>query len=218
MTENPIDARDAAASARAFEREVMPHVDVAYRMARTLTRDEDQVADLVQDAALRALRAFPSLTHHDNLRSWLARIVHTTFLDRVRYDRRRPTSPIEDEDFDDAALGSIEYDPLVFEQALDDDYEACMQALPEAWRLTVQLVDVEGMSYEDAAAALDAPVGTVRSRLHRGRRRLYEELCSRLKLGLCGDGARDPAGDSVADRTAGEPRAGATRSRGEEQP
>lgn len=184
------DIRDADATARRFEREVMPHVDVAYRMARTLTHDEDQVADLVQDAALRALKAFPSLAHHDNLRSWLARIVHTTFLDKVRYEKRRPTSPIEDENFDDAALGTIEFDPLVFEQALDDDYEQCMRALPETWRLVVQLVDVEGMSYEDAAHALDIPIGTVRSRLHRGRQRLYQELCMRLQLGLCGKGPR----------------------------
>lgn len=180
------DAREAEASARRFEREVMPHIDVAYRMARTMTHDEDQVADLVQDAALRALKAFPSLTHHDNLRSWLARIVHTTFLDRVRYEKRRPTTAIEDETLDDAALGTFEYDPLVFEQALDDDYEHCMRALPETWRLVVQLVDVEGLNYEDAAQVLDIPIGTVRSRLHRGRKRLYEELCQTLKLGLCG--------------------------------
>lgn len=207
------DRTDAAVSARAFERDVLPHMDVAYRMARSLTHDEDQVADLVQDAAVRALKAFPSIAHHDNLRSWLARIVHTTFLDRVRYEKRRPTTSIDDEDFDDAALGSIEYDPLVFEQALDDDYEACMQALPQTWRLVVQLVDVEGMSYESTAHALDLPIGTVRSRLHRGRKRLYEELCGRLKLGLCGDGGA--ASDAKAsDR---EPGATADRSRREER-
>ena len=184
------------ALSRRFEREVLPHVDVAYRMARTLTRDEDQAHDLVQDAALRALKAFPNLRHSDNLRSWLARIVHTTFLDRVRYDRRRPTTSIEEESVDDASLGVTEFDPLVFEQALDDDYDACMGALPDTWRATVQLVDVEGMTYEEAAAALDVPVGTIRSRLHRGRRRLYEELCSRLRLGLCGEGkARNGGGE-----------------------
>lgn len=213
MTDTRSERPDAAVAARAFERDVMPHMDVAYRMARSLIRDEDQVADLVQDAAVRALKAFPSIAHQDNLRSWLARIVHTTFLDRVRYEKRRPTTSIDDEDFDDAALGSIEYDPLVFEQALDDDYEACMQAVPENWRLVVQLVDVEGMSYEATAHALDVPIGTVRSRLHRGRKRLYEELCGRLNLGLCNEG-RDARRAIDGD---GEPAVPVDRSRGEER-
>lgn len=205
----PSDHHDHADTARRFEREVLPHIDVAYRMARSLTRDEDQVADLVQDAAIRALKAFPSLSHHDNLRSWLARIVHTTFLDKVRYDKRRPTTSIEEESIDDGDLGTVEFDPLVFETALDDDYEACMQALPETWRLVVQLVDVEGMSYDEASQALDIPIGTVRSRLHRGRQRLYVELCTRLQLGICGDHGKDGS-------ASGELRGAASRSPGGE--
>ena len=179
--------------AREFEREVMPHVDVAYRMARSLARDEDQAQDLVQDAALRAMRAFPRLEHRDNLRSWLARIVHTTFLDRVRYEQRRPTHSIDTGDgLDESALGVTELEPTVFEQSLDDDYQACMDVLPTAWRAAIQLVDIEGISYEDAALALDVPIGTVRSRLHRARLRLYEELCRRLKLGYCTDSEPSP--------------------------
>ena len=196
MAETELSPETPETIARRFEREVLPHVDVAYRMARSLTHDEDQAHDLVQDAALRALKAFPRLQHADNLRSWLARIVHTTFLDRVRYDNRRPTSSLDDAELDDTALGVTEFDPLVFEQALDDDYDACMQVLPPSWRATVQLVDVEGMSYEEAAEALDVPVGTVRSRLHRARQRLYVELCQRLQLGLCGKGRDGEGGDA----------------------
>ena len=109
-------------------------------------------------------------------------------------DAAEPSLPPLHESVDDASLGVTEFDPLVFEQALDDDYDACMATLPDSWRATVQLVDVEGMTYEEAAAALDVPVGTIRSRLHRGRQRLYEALCSRLHLGLCGDGKKRNGG------------------------
>lgn len=175
--------------ARRFEREILVHVDVAHRMAMSLTRDRDRADDLVQDATLRALRAYPELRSRENLRSWFARIVHTTFLDRVRYEKRRPTASIDDEDgpVGEADLGVVEFEPSVFAQGLDDDYDAALGTLPVDWRAAVQLVDVEGLSYEEAARTLDVPVGTVRSRLHRARQKLYTELCRRLRLGWCSE-------------------------------
>ncbi len=174
-----------------FEREVLPHVDVAYRMAITLTHDPDRAADLVQEAILRALRAFPRLQHHDNLRSWLARVVHTTFLDMVRYEQRRPVESLDEhDDASDGAYGFVEMQPAVISESVDDDFEAALASLPPGWRSIVHLVDVEGMSYEETSIALDVPVGTVRSRLHRARHRLQIELCRRLELPGCEDAAR----------------------------
>jgi len=182
-----------------FEREVLPHVDVAYRMAMTLTRDADRADDLVQDASLRALRSFPKLKHKDNLRSWFVRVVHTTFLDTVRYERRRPTESIDDENgnLTEADLGVTEMEPKMCLASLDDDYEAVMDSLPTGWRAVVQMVDVEGMSYEECAETLDLPVGTVRSRLHRARSRLHQGLCQRLQLRWCEEQEKEKAEDAL---------------------
>lgn len=169
-----------------FEREVLVHVDAAYRMAITLTGDRDRAEDLVQDATLKALRSFGGVDHARNLRSWFVRVVHTTFLDGIRYERRRPTESIDADDGPaEHELGSVQLVPEVFRAGLDDDYEAALAELPPGWRAVVHLVDIEGQSYEEAAKALDLPVGTVRSRLHRARERLLVSLCRRLRLAGC---------------------------------
>lgn len=163
---------------RRFEAEVIPHLDVLYRMARSVCRDGNLADDIAQDAFLKALRGFAGLTPGTNSRSWLARIVHNTCRDHWRRHHRRP-----EDSWDDADLAALEnedtlpeWEPEVIRQSLTDDIETALQELPPAWRAAVQLVDVEGWSYDEAAASLEMAPGTLRSALHRARKLIYQKL------------------------------------------
>lgn len=167
-------------SPAAFERALEENFAVLYRMARTLATDEDEVEDLVQDASLRAMRAFPRLEHRDNLRSWFARVVHTTFLDRRRYEKRRPAEAL-DEAMDEVERHTASvspWEPRVLSEGFDDVVAAALAELSPEARAVVQLTDVEGFTYQEVADALEIPVGTVRSRLFRARGALQKALSS----------------------------------------
>jgi RNA polymerase sigma-70 factor (ECF subfamily) len=161
-----------------FERALHEHFDVLYRMARSLLGDAEGVEDLVQDASLRALRAFDELEHHENLRSWFARVVYTCFLDGRRYERRRPSVPLDEygEDVELRAAELSTWEPAILRNGFEDELEAHLARLPAGSRAVLQLVDVEGFSYQEVSQALDLPIGTVRSRLFRARRTLYRAL------------------------------------------
>lgn len=161
-----------------FERALDEHFDVLYRMARSLLGDADGADDLVQDASLRAMRAFDELEHHENLRSWFARVVYTCFLDGRRYERRRAAFPLDDHE-DDVEFRAAElsaWEPAILRSGFEDELEAHLARLPAGSRAVVQLVDVEGFTYEEVSQSLDLPIGTVRSRLFRARRALYRAL------------------------------------------
>jgi len=166
--------------ARRFESQVLPHLDLLWRMGLSLTRDPTTAQDLLQDALLRAMRGFGGLKDDSQLRSWLARVVHTTWLDQLRREARRPSEHWEesfDETLPDGAIGDpASFEPEILRQAFDDDWEEALNALPPQWKAVLLLVDVEGFSYEEAAASFELPVGTIRSRLHRARRRLVTLL------------------------------------------
>ena len=163
-------------TARRFQQEILPHLDVAYRMGLALSRDPDRAEDLAQEALLKALRSLDGLRPGTNARSWLARVVHTTWLDQVRKDQRRAEEPWE-EGLDQVADGDEEaWQPELMRRALNDCWEEGLALLPAEWRTTLMLVEVEGFAYEEAAEAMDIPVGTVRSRLHRARGRLHRFL------------------------------------------
>lgn len=161
-----------------FERALVENFDVLYRMARALTGPSDQAEDLVQEASLRAMRAFPRLAHHDNLRSWFARVVHTTFLDLRRREQRQPTDSLEEHPnaLEVQSVEAVEWQPQILREGFEDELQAHLDALGPGSRAVVQLVDVEGFRYEEVAEVLDVPIGTVRSRLFRARRALYEAL------------------------------------------
>jgi RNA polymerase sigma-70 factor (ECF subfamily) len=141
---------------------------VAYRLAGN---DED-AQDLVQEALLR-VRGGLERFEPGSLQGWLARIVTNVFLDEVRRRRRRPTDPLPDEP-DRVLAGGRAADEA--SDALSEEVQAALAALPEEFRVPVVLCDVADQSYEQIAAALSIPVGTVRSRLHRGRRMLRAKL------------------------------------------
>lgn len=163
---------------RRFEAEVIPHLDVLYRMARSVCRNGDLADDIAQEAFLKALDGFAGLAPGTNSRSWLARIVHNTCRDHWRRHHRRPEDSWDGDQL--AALENedtlVEWEPEVIRAAFTDRIEAALQELPPAWRAAVQLVDVEGWSYDEAAASLEMAPGTLRSALHRARQRIYLRL------------------------------------------
>lgn len=156
-----------------FERECLVHLDAVHRAARRFTRDEDRARDLVQDTMVRAYRAFDSFTPGTNGRAWLLSIVYSVFINGYHHQRRRPvTVSMEalEAQFAERLLAAPEAGPDT--AVSDEDVLAALDALPEEFRATVLLVDVDELSYEEAATALSCAVGTVRSRLHRARRLL----------------------------------------------
>lgn len=176
--------RLSALEKRRFEAEIVPHLDVLHRMARSVCCDADLADDVAQEAFLKALRGFAGLRPGSNARSWLARIVHNTCRDHWRTRSRRDEQP-----WDDDALAAAEvpahgggWEPEVVRAAFDDEIEDALRALPARWRAAVLLVDVEGWSYDEAAASLEIPAGSLRSALHRARRVMHDRLRESARL------------------------------------
>jgi RNA polymerase sigma-70 factor, ECF subfamily len=169
----------------AFEAEAMPHVDRLYAAALRYVRRPVDAQDLVQEALTTAFRAFHQVEEGSNVRAWLYRVLHTTFLSQYRRDQRRP---LEDatEDLDVAlrvhvpAVAGTGSEPSAESAALGalgtSEVRDALAALPEEQRVAVYLADVEGFAYREIAEIMDCPVGTVMSRLHRGRGALREVL------------------------------------------
>ena len=171
-----------------FEREALPWMDDVYRFARSMTRDEADADDLVQETYLRAYRAWHTFEPGSDCRRWLVTICRNVFLrTREREARRVDTGG------DDAVLETMaavrEASPFAQQNAdaifsrmdLVPAIRKALGTLPDAFRSAVVLVDVEGQSYDEAATVLGVPIGTVRSRLFRGRRLLQQQLLTYAK-------------------------------------
>ena len=173
---------DPALRAR-FERDVLPLIPNLYGAALRLTRNPQDAEDLVQETYLRAYRGFTSFQEGTNLRAWMYRILTNTFINSYRKKQRQPVT-VSDEDIEDWYL----YDKLgesgveasaeseVLEKIPDEDVQKALEDLPENFRMAVLLADVEGFSYKEIAEIMDVPIGTVMSRLHRGRKALQKAL------------------------------------------
>ncbi|MDR5694829.1 MAG: sigma-70 family RNA polymerase sigma factor [Armatimonadota bacterium] len=147
-----------------------------YRFAYHLTRSREEAEELVQQAAEEALRAFPRFRPGTRFDRWLMRILYTSFIDQVRRERRRKLFALDTVPPSLLQAG-ISSDPeAAVEKSLDGPVRQALDALPPEFRAVVVLVDIEGLSYEEAADVLECPIGTVRSRLHRGRLALREWL------------------------------------------
>jgi RNA polymerase sigma-70 factor (ECF subfamily) len=169
----------------AFEAEALASLDSLYRAALRLTRAPADAEDLVQETYLKAFRAADRFEPGTNLRAWLFTILHNTALNRAR-DRARDTVAVDSEIVDQAAdtaapggssAGAAETpESLLIRETLAPELQAAIDALPEAFRQAVWLRDVEEFSYGEIAAMLSIPIGTVMSRISRGRHLLFDAL------------------------------------------
>jgi RNA polymerase sigma-70 factor, ECF subfamily len=164
-----------------FEEEVLELADQVYRVARRLVSSREEAEDLVQETYARAFRSWRSYTPGTNLRAWLMRILTNLNIDRGRREQRAPTmQPLEEGDYYlynrlEAETGSEDEERIVQHLSQDGIVDA-LSAVPHDFRDVIVLVDIGDFSYQDAAQILDIPIGTVMSRLHRGRRILKGQL------------------------------------------
>jgi RNA polymerase sigma-70 factor (ECF subfamily) len=149
--------------------------DFIFSVAYRLTGNRDDAQDLVQEVLLRVRRGLASYRPEGTLDAWLARITTNAFLDDVRRRRRRPTQPLEGTT-EREVPGAPPADEALALQALPDDVQDALRSLPDDFRAAVVLCDVVGLPYDEIAASLGVPIGTVRSRIHRGRALLRDQL------------------------------------------
>jgi RNA polymerase sigma-70 factor (ECF subfamily) len=184
-----------------FTAQAMEYMPSLYSAALRMTRNPADAEDLVQETYLRAYRGFGSFAQGTNLKAWLYRILTNTFINRYRAAQRRPdeTDLDEVEDFYlyrrlgglEGARASRSAEDELLDVLTEDEVREAVESLPENFRLAVLLADVEGFAYKEIAEILDIPIGTVMSRLHRGRRALQK----RLYEFAAGRGLVDPPGE-----------------------
>jgi len=179
------EARRMATTARdrvRFEEDALALSDQVYRVARHLASSREEAEDLMQETYARAFRSWRSFTPGTNLRAWLLRILTNLNIDRGRRQQRTPSmQPLEEGDYflynklEESSDGPTDEDRVV-ERLSQDDVVGALSAVPHDFRDVIVLVDIGDFTYADAAQILDIPVGTVMSRLHRGRRILKQAM------------------------------------------
>ena len=158
-----------------WEEVARDHGDRIYNYAYRLTGNPDDASDLMQEVLLRVRRGLPGYSP-GSFEGWLWRITRNAFIDEVRRRKRRPTTALPDDDRS-AVLGSTpEPDEVLAESRLSEEVQAALLELPYDFREAVVMCDIVGLQYDEIADAVDVPVGTVRSRIHRGRKMLKELL------------------------------------------
>lgn len=167
-----------------FETAAIPFLDSLYSMAYRLTRNTEEAQDLVQETYLKAYKYYDKFEKGTNLKAWLFRILKNSFINNYRKKQSQPQqSAFEDieESFeslvsDEAHHGAKDPEQAALENVLDEDVQAALDGLRDDYRMVIHLVDIEGFSYKEASEILDVPVGTVMSRLYRGRKLLEKAL------------------------------------------
>jgi RNA polymerase sigma-70 factor, ECF subfamily len=167
-----------------FERDVLPLLPGLYGAALRMTRNPADAEDLLQETTLRAYRGFASFEEGTNLKAWLYRILTNSFINTYRKRQREPQTVEGPDDFDEwflfDRLGSRSVQRSAEEDVLDRipdaEVKTALESIPENFRMAVLLADVEGFSYKEIAEIMNVPIGTVMSRLHRGRKALEKAL------------------------------------------
>jgi RNA polymerase sigma-70 factor (ECF subfamily) len=184
-TTREADARRIATDARdrvRFEEDALELSDQVYRVARHLVGSREEAEDLMQEAYARAFRSWRSFQPGTNLRAWLLRILTNLNIDRGRRQQRTPDSqPLEEGDYFlytrlESAGGGVSDEERVVQRLSQNDVVGALAEVPHDFRDAVVLVDIGDFTYSDAAQILDIPIGTVMSRLHRGRRILKQAM------------------------------------------
>lgn len=167
---------------REFQVEMLPHLDALFHFAMRLTTDPVDAEDLVQDTMVKAFRFFSSYEKGTNAKAWLFRILKNSYINQYRRKSKRPSEV----DYDEVSTyyetvradqtDTSDLQDRLYREMLDDTVTRALESLPEDFRSVVMLCDVDGYTYEEIANMLDVPIGTIRSRLHRGRNLLRAAL------------------------------------------
>jgi RNA polymerase sigma-70 factor (ECF subfamily) len=199
------------ADRHAFAAEAMQYAPQLYSAALRMTRNRADAEDLVQETYLRGYRGFANFEEGTNLRAWLFRILTNTYINSYRAKQRRP----HETELDDVEelymyrrLGTVgtttrSAEDQLFDLFTDDEVKEALEALPENFRMPVLLADVEDFSYKEIAEMLDIPIGTVMSRLHRGRKAMQKRLMDYAEARGLTTRAADPAPETAEVRTHG---------------
>lgn len=165
-----------------FNDEIIPHLDALYNFGLRLTSDPNDAEDLVQDTIVKAYRFFSSYEKGTNAKAWLFRILKNSYINNYRKKSKKP----QEVDYDEVATfyetiraertETSDLEDKMFRELIDDELSEALDNIPEDFRTVVLLCDVEDFTYEEIANMLDVPIGTIRSRLHRGRNLLKAEL------------------------------------------
>jgi RNA polymerase sigma-70 factor, ECF subfamily len=165
-----------------FNEEIIPHLDALYNFGLRLTSDPNDAEDLVQDTIVKAYRFFDSYEKGTNAKAWLFRILKNSYINNYRKKSKKP----QEVDYDEVAsfyesiraerTETSDMEDKMFRELIDDDISNALDEIPEDFRTVVLLCDVEDFTYEEIANMLDVPIGTIRSRLHRGRNLLKAQL------------------------------------------
>lgn len=168
---------------KSFETEALPHMDALYRTALRMTKNSNDAEDLVQETFVKAYRFWDKFETGSNCRAWLFKIMTNIFINDYRAKSRAPQA-VDVDDIDDGYLynyladGKTDQNPeqQLFAKLLDDDVKRAIEELPDDFRVVVVLSFLEGFSYQEIAEIADLQLGTVKSRLHRGRKLLQKQL------------------------------------------
>jgi RNA polymerase sigma-70 factor (ECF subfamily) len=189
---------------KTFEAEALPHMDALYRTALRMTKNTNDAEDLVQETFVKAYRFWDKFELGSNCRAWLFKIMTNIFINDYRAKSRTPT-PVDVDDIDDGYLynqlagsqTSANPEEQLFAKLVDDDVKRAIEELPDDFRVVVILSFLEGFSYQEIADIADLQLGTVKSRLHRGRKLLQKQLLDyAIKNGYIKDKSHELPGSS----------------------
>ena len=155
----------------------LQHMDSLYNAALRMTRNESEAQDIIQDTYLRAYRFFDKFERGTNFRAWLFKILKNIYINKYRRESKKPQMiNVSNVKVSDALRSTVTPEDEIFDKILDDDIVNAMDTLSEEFRLAIILSDLEGFSYKEIAEIINRPIGTVMSRLHRGRKLLRNKL------------------------------------------